>query len=99
MQSTAGPTGSSAIRAVETIPFRADGQYRITIEAEAGSRAIFTRVINLTTGEQAENTFDFVAEWSDLNGDFYWKFGAYMPDGGSRNTQMRMESIEITGQQ
>lgn len=97
LQRTNGPTGSSSLRSEETIPFRAANQYRITIESALGDRSIYARIINLGTGEQAEITFDFVDEWSALNGDFYWKFGAYMPDGGSTDTQMRMESIEITG--
>ena len=98
-QRTNAPTGSRSLRSEEVIPFRIDSRYRITIESAAGDRSIYVRIINLTTGEQSESTFEFVEDWSPLNGDFYWKFGAYMPDGGSTNTRMRMESIEITGQQ
>jgi len=97
LQRTNAPTGSSSLRSDQTIPFRAGNQYRITIESESGDRSIYARIINLGTDEQAEMTFDFVEDWSDLNGTFYWKFGSYMPDGGSTETQMRMESIDITG--
>ena len=98
LQRTNAPTGSSTLRANETIPFRGDDRYTIRIESAAGSRTIFARIINLDSNEQAENTFDFAADWDDLDGDFYWKFGAYMPDGGSTNTLMRMERIDILGQ-
>lgn len=98
LQKTNAPTGSSSQRSEQTIPFKIDDQYRITIETEVDNRAIFARIINLSTDEQAEITFDFAADWSDLNGNFYWKFGAYMPDGGSTDTHMRMESIDIIGQ-
>ena len=97
LQRTNAPTGSRSLRSDQTIPFRAGNQYRITIESESGDRSIYARIINLGTGEQAEMTFDFAEDWSDLNGTFYWKFGSYMPDGGSTETQMRMESIDITG--
>jgi len=97
LQRTNAPTGSSSLRSDETIPFRASNQYQITIESALGDRSIYAKIVNLGTLEQAEVTFDFVEEWGAFNGDFYWKFGAYMPDGGSTDTQMRMESIDITG--
>ena len=98
LQRTNAPTGSSTQRASETIPFREDGRYRIRLESVRGNRSVFASIVNLDTDEEAENTFNFASDWDALDGDFYWKFGAYMPDGGSDNTQMRLESINILGQ-
>ena len=98
LQRTNAPTGSSSQRASETIPFRENDRYRIKLESVRGNRSVFASIVNLDTDEEAENTFNFASEWDALDGDFYWKFGAYMPDGGSDNTQMRLESINILGQ-
>ena len=98
LQRTNSPTGTSSQTAKEKIPFRTNDRYRIRMESVQGNRSVFARIINLDTGEEAENKFNFAGAWNDLDGDFYWKFGAYMPDGGSNNTQMRVERIEILGQ-
>ena len=98
LQRTNGPSGSSTQTASRTIPFRANDRYRIRINSNNGTRSVFARIINLDTQERAQNTFSFASDWNNLDGDFYWKFGAYMPDGGSDNTQMRIERINIMGQ-
>ena len=100
LQRTNAPTGSSSLVASQTIPFRTGDRYRVRIESgrENGDRSVFASIINLDTDEQVNNTFDFDNDWNDLDGDFYWKFGAYMPDGGSDGTQMRVETISIIGQ-
>ena len=98
LQRTNAPTGSSTQTASQTIPFRTNDRYTIRLESVRGNRSVFARIINLDTDEQAQNTFNFAGAWNDLDGDFYWKFGAYMPDGGSEGTQMRLERIDITGQ-
>ena len=98
LQRTNSPTGSSTLRASRTIPFRANDRYRIRIDSRNGTRSVFARIVNLDTGERAFNTFSFASDWSGEDGNFYWKFGAYMPDGGSNNTQMRVSRINIMGQ-
>ena len=98
LQRTNGPSGSSTQTASRTIPFRANDRYRVRINSQEGTRSVFVRIINLDTDERAQNTFSFASDWDDLDGNFYWKFGAYMPDGGSSNTQMRVERINIMGQ-
>jgi len=98
LQRTNAPTGSSTQTASQTIPFRTNDRYRIRINSNAGTRSTFVRIINLDTNERAQNTFNFAGDWNNLDGDFYWKFGAYMPDGGSTNTRMRVERISFRGQ-
>ena len=98
LQRTNAPTGSNTQTASQTIPFRTNNRYTIRLESVIGNRSVFARIINLDTDEQAQNTFNFAGAWNDLDGDFYWKFGAYMPDGGSEGTQMRLERIDIMGQ-
>lgn len=98
LQRTDGPSGSSSTRASETIRFRTNDRYRIRINTNSGTREVFTRIINLDTDERAQNTFNFASNWDDLDGNFYWKFGAYMPDGGSDGTQMRVERVNFMGQ-
>ena len=98
LQRTNSPTGTTSQTASETIPFRTNDRYRIRMESVRGNRSVLARITNLDTGEEAENKFNFASSWNDFDGDFYWKFGTYMPDGGSNNTQMRVESIEIVGQ-
>jgi len=98
LQRTNGPSGSSSTTASETIPFIANNEYRIRIDTDAGTRETFVRIINEDANERADNTFSFASDWDDLDGDFYWKFGAYMPDGGSTNTTMRLSRIDINGQ-
>jgi len=95
LKRTNAPTGSSTTTAQEIIPFRQNDRYRIRMDTPNGSRDLYVRIDNLDTGERARNTFSFDADWSRLNGSFYWKHGAYMPDGGSRNTQQRVETISF----
>ena len=98
LQRTNSPTGTTSQTASETIPFRTNDRYTIRMESVRGNRSVLAQITNLDTGEEAENKFNFAGAWDDFDGDFYWKFGAYMPDGGSDNTQMRVERIEIVGQ-
>lgn len=95
LQRTNAPTGSSTTTASETIPFRQNDRYRIRMETPNGTRNLDVRIDNLDTGERARNTFSFDSDWSSLDGNFYWKHGAYMPDGGSTNTRMRVETISF----
>ena len=95
LQRTNAPSGSSTTTASETIPFRQNDRYRIRMETRNGTRNLEVRIDNLDTGERARNTFSFDSDWSALDGDFYWKHGAYMPDGGSNNTRMRVETISF----
>jgi len=98
LQRTNAPTGSSTTTASETIPYRVNDEYRIRIDSDPGTRSTFVRIINEDTNERARTTFNFASAWDDLDGDFYWKFGAYMPDGGSDDTRMRMSRIAINQQ-
>ena len=95
LQRTNAPTGSQTTTASETIPYRVNNEYRIRIDTNPGTRETFVRIINEDTNERARTTFEFADAWDDLNGDFYWKFGAYMPDGGSTDTRMRLSRIAI----
>ncbi|WP_108803360.1 hypothetical protein [Aquimarina sp. Aq107] len=95
LKRTNAPTGSSTTTAAETIPFRQNDRYRIRMETPNGSRNLDVRIDNLDTGERARNTFSFDSDWSRLDGNFYWKHGAYMPDGGSNNTRQRVETISF----
>jgi len=95
LQRTNAPTGSSTTTASERIPFRQNDRYRIRMDSPNNSREIKVRIDNLDTGEEARNTFSFDSDWNDLDGSFYWKHGAYMPDGGSTNTQQRVETISF----
>ena len=98
LQRTNAPTGSQTTTASETIPYRIDNEYRIRIDTDPGTRETFVRIINEDTNERARTTFSFASAWDDLDGDFYWKFGAYMPDGGSTDTRMRLSRIAINQQ-
>ena len=98
LQRTNAPTGSSTRIANQTIPFRINDEYRIRMDTDAGTRSTFVRIINEDTNERARTTFNFAGPWNQFDGDFYWKFGAYMPDGGSTNTRMRVSRISINGQ-
>jgi len=98
LQRTNAPTGSSTNTANQRIPFRTNDKYRIRIDSKSGTRSVFVRIINLDTNERAQTTFNFAGLWNELDGDFYWKFGAYMPDGGSTNTRMRVSRINFRGQ-
>jgi len=98
LQRTNAPTGSSTNTASQTIPYRINDRYRIRMNSQSGTRSVFVRITNVDTGEIAQTTFNFAGAWDELDGDFYWKFGAYMPDGGSTNTRMRVSRIAFRGQ-
>ena len=95
LQRTNAPTGSSTRTASERIPFRQNDRYRIRIDSPNNSRRVDVRINNLDTGEEARENFSFDSDWNDLDGSFYWKHGAYMPDGGSNNTRQRVETISF----
>ena len=95
LQRTNAPTGSNSTTASEKIPFRQNDRYRIRIDSPNNSRTVDVRINNLDTGEEARENFSFDSDWDNLNGNFYWKHGAYMPDGGSNNTQQRVETISF----
>ena len=95
LQRTNAPTGSSTTTASERIPFRQNDRYRIRMDSPNNSRRIDVRINNLDTGEEARENFSFDSDWNSLDGSFYWKHGAYMPDGGSTNTRQRVERISF----
>ena len=95
LQRTNAPTGSSTLTASETIPFRQNDRYRIRIDSPNNSRNVDVRINNLDTGEEARENFSFDSDWNSLDGSFYWKHGAYMPDGGSDDTRQRVETISF----
>ncbi len=95
LKRTNSPTASGTTTASETMPYRRNDRYRIRMDTPNGSRELMVRIDNLDTGERARNTFSFDSDWSRLDGSFYWKHGAYMPDGGSNNTRQRVETISF----
>ena len=98
-QSDDNTKGSSTTTSSSTLRYREGNDYRITIETDNNDRSVFVRIRDESDGNtEAKETFSFNSNWNSQDGSFYWKFGAYMPDGGSENTKMRLETITITGQ-
>ena len=87
--------GSATDTSGTTLTYREDDRYRIKMESSNGSRSVFCKVWNLDTGESKSKTWSFDSSWDSLDGNFYWKHGIYMPDGGSDNTYMRVESVSF----
>ena len=82
-----------------TLTYRTNDRYRIKMDSESGDRSVFCKVWNLDTGESESNTWSFDSSWNSKDGSFYWKHGIYMPDGGSDNTYMRVESVTFSTNQ
>ena len=87
--------GTSTDTSGTTLTYRTNDRYRIKMESSYGTRSVFCKVWNLDTGESKSKTWSFDSSWNSLDGNFYWKHGIYMPDGGSDNTYMRVESVSF----
>ena len=87
--------GSATDTSGTTLTYRTNDRYRIKMESSYGTRSVFCKVWNLDTGESKSKTWSFDSSWNSLDGNFYWKHGIYMPDGGSDNTYMRVESVSF----
>lgn len=79
-----------------------DEESTYTIRIDTGSNSTTMRVSDDTNNRSIEQTFEHDGDirdaWSDFSNDYYWKFGAYMPKGGSDGTQMRLSDIDFRGQ-
>jgi len=87
--------GSGTTTANSRIRFRQNDRYRIRMDSPNGTREVNVRIDNLDTGERASRNFGFDTSWNSVDGNFYWKHGAYMPDGGSQDTRQRVETISF----
>ena len=87
--------GSGTTTSSSRIRFRQNDRYRIRMDSPNNSRRVDVRINNLDTGEQARQNFTFDSSWNSVDGSFYWKHGAYMPDGGSEDTRQRVETISF----
>ena len=87
--------GTGTTTANSRIRFRQGDRYRIRLDSQNGTREVDVRIDNLDTGERASRNFGFDTSWNSVDGSFYWKHGAYMPDGGSTNTRQRVETISF----
>ncbi len=88
--------GTETTTSGTTLTYRTNDRYRIKMDSQSGSRSVFCKVWNLDTGESKSKTWSFDNTWSDVDGEFYWKHGIYMPDGGSDDTYMRVESVSFS---
>ena len=88
--------GSGTTTSGTTLTYRTNDRYRIKMESSSDSRSVFCKVWNLDTGESKSKTWSFDSSWNSKDGSFYWKHGIYMPDGGSDDTAMRVESVSFS---
>ena len=88
--------GSGTTTSGTTLTYRTNDRYRIKMESASGTRQVYCKVWNLDTGESKSKTWNFDNSWDDVDGNFYWKHGIYMPDGGSDNTYMRVEKVSFS---
>lgn len=71
--------------------------YNIRISSSLNSTNVWVRVRNENTNVSQAHTFARPSAWdnSSSNGEYYFKFGVYMPDGGSTNTYNRIAWAEM----
>ena len=87
--------GSATTTSSFTLPFEANDTYRIRFISNNGSRTVQARIKNEDTGEEAKTNFGWRSAWNGVDGDFFWKHGVYMPNGGSNDTAMRVQKVSF----
>lgn len=72
-------------------------EYEVEFSSSSSSTSVTVKVKNLSTNTTKSTTFSRPSGWndSDVNNDFYFKFGAYMPSGGANNTYSRVDWVTM----
>ncbi len=72
-------------------------EYEIEFSSSSGSTSVTVKVKNLSTNSTKSTTFSRPSGWNNsaVNNSFYFKFGAYMPNGGANNTYSRVDWVTM----
>ena len=95
IERTNNPSGTGSSRHAHTLDFDESHSYQVLFETRTESTDISATLTDLETEQSIYNTWSMPTEWTPLNGEFYFKFGCYMPNGGSTETTSRVDHLEI----
>jgi len=97
IERTDSPINSGSDKYDEALTFDETHTYRVVYESAEGTTDLSLSVTDVDTEEAISNTWEMPTEWEAFDGQFYFKFGSYMPDGGSDSTRTQIQALELNG--
>lgn len=95
IERTNNASGSGSSKYQQSLKFINDNSYHLKFTSAQNDTSITATVTNNNTGDKIENTWSIPTTWQPFDGEFYFKFGSYMPNGGSTETTTRVKNLDI----